>query len=80
MREQPLSSRGPIVIEDDVWLGYGVVVLSGARIGRGAVIGANSVVSGAIPPGAVAVGAPARVVRFRDDLQPVGHPNGQGQS
>lgn len=65
MREQPLSSRGPIVIEDDVWLGYGVVVLSGVRIGQGAVVGANAVVAADIPAGAVAVGAPARVVRMR---------------
>lgn len=65
MREQPLSTRGPIQIEDDVWLGSGVVVLAGARIGRGAVVGANSVVSGTIPPAAIAVGMPARVVRFR---------------
>lgn len=65
---QPLTSRGPIVIEDDVWLGHGVVVLSGVEIGRGAVIGANSVVTSSIPPGAIAVGAPARVVRLRGDV------------
>ncbi|HMQ30311.1 MAG TPA: acyltransferase [Chloroflexaceae bacterium] len=72
MREQPLTSRGDIVVEDDVWLGYGVVVLAGARIGRGAVVGANSVVTGDIPPGAVAVGAPARVVRARGEAAAAG--------
>jgi maltose O-acetyltransferase len=55
--------RAPIVIEDDAWLGARVIVLRGARIGRGAVIGANSVVTGEIPPYCVAVGSPARVVK-----------------
>lgn len=80
MREQPLTTRGDIVVEDDVWLGYGVVVLSGARIGRGAVVGANSVVTGEIPAGAVAVGAPARVVRMRGEAAPApagGRSNGR---
>jgi acetyltransferase-like isoleucine patch superfamily enzyme len=45
------------------WLGHGTVVLPGARIGRNVVIGANSVVTGAIPDHSVAVGAPARVIR-----------------
>lgn len=53
----------PVAIGDDVWLGENVAVLAGARIGRGAVVGANSVVTGEIPPESVAVGAPARVVR-----------------
>jgi acetyltransferase-like isoleucine patch superfamily enzyme len=50
-------------IGDDVWLARGVVVLPGATIGEGAVIGANSVVTGTIPPWVVAAGQPARVVR-----------------
>lgn len=45
------------------WLGYGAVVLPGARIGRNAVIGANAVVTGEIPDFSVAVGVPARVVK-----------------
>lgn len=53
----------PIVIEDDAWLGARVIVLRGAHIGRGAVIGANSVVKGAIPPYTLAAGSPARVIR-----------------
>lgn len=77
MREQALSSRGEIVLEDDVWLGYGVVVLAGVRIGQGAVVGANAVVTGDIPPGAVAVGAPARVVRMRGEAAPAGDRNGR---
>ena len=65
IREQPLFSRGGIVIGDDAWLGYGVIVLDGARIGTGAVIGAGSVVTGAIPDQSIAVGTPAKVVRMR---------------
>jgi acetyltransferase-like isoleucine patch superfamily enzyme len=65
IRDQPLHAKGPIIIEDDAWLGYGVIVLSGVHIGKGAVIGAGSVVTHDIPEGAIAVGAPACVVRTR---------------
>jgi acetyltransferase-like isoleucine patch superfamily enzyme len=68
IHQQGLLSKGPIVIEDDVWLGTGVVVVSGVRIGRGAVVGACSVVTRDIPPGAIAVGSPARVVKRRSPL------------
>ena len=53
----------PVVIGSGSWIGHGAVVLPGARIGVGCVIGANSVVSGTIPDHSIAVGAPARVVR-----------------
>jgi acetyltransferase-like isoleucine patch superfamily enzyme len=56
------GASAPIVIEDDVWLGANTVVLPGMNIGRGAVIGANSVVSANIPAMAVARGNPAEVV------------------
>ena len=65
MREQPLRSSGDIEIGDDAWLGYGVIVLEGVSIGAGAVVGAGSVVTKSLPPGAIAVGSPARVVRHR---------------
>jgi acetyltransferase-like isoleucine patch superfamily enzyme len=68
IRTQPLESRGPIVIEDNVWLGTGVVVLGGVTIGEGAVIGAGSVVTKSVPSEAIAVGVPARVVKMRADL------------
>ena len=58
----PLA-RAPIVIEPDVWLGAGVVVLPGVTIGRGAIVGANSVVTKDIPPLHVVAGQPARTVR-----------------
>jgi acetyltransferase-like isoleucine patch superfamily enzyme len=56
----------PISIGDGSWLGHGVVVLAGARIGRHVAVGANSVVRGELPDRCVAVGAPARVVRRHD--------------
>jgi lipopolysaccharide O-acetyltransferase len=61
--DQGLDRIAPVVIGDGAWLGQNVVVGPGVSIGRGAVIGANSVVLGDVPEHAVAVGAPARVVR-----------------
>ena len=65
IKEQPLTTKGGIIIEDDVWLGYRAIVLDGVCIGQGAVIGAGSVVTKDIPAGAIAVGAPARVIKMR---------------
>lgn len=65
IRDQGFTSR-PVIIGDDVWIGRGVFVGAGVTIGEGAVIGANSVVTRDIPPYAVAVGAPARVIRTRN--------------
>ncbi len=58
---------GNIDIEDDVWIGANAVVLGGVRIGRGAVIGAGSVVTKDVPSMAVAAGVPAKAIRFRGD-------------
>jgi acetyltransferase-like isoleucine patch superfamily enzyme len=66
IKSQALRTQGGIVIGDDAWLGVGVIVLDGSRIGAGAVIGAGSVVNSEIPDEAVAVGAPARVIKYRD--------------
>lgn len=57
----------PIIIEDDVWIGTRVVILPGVRIGRGSIIGANSVVSKCVPAFAIVAGAPARYIRDRGD-------------
>jgi acetyltransferase-like isoleucine patch superfamily enzyme len=67
IRNQPLQTKGGIVIEDDAWLGVGVIVLDGVRIGKGAVVGAGSVVTRNIENGAVAVGSPARVTKMRGE-------------
>lgn len=56
---------GNILIEDDVWIAAGVIIIGGVKIGKGAVIGAGAVVVEDIPPMAVAVGVPAKVIKFR---------------
>ena len=68
IRKQPLKSKGDIIIRDDVWLGFGVIVLDGVHIGNGAVIGAGSVVTKNIPAESIAVGNPARIVKTRSEL------------
>ncbi len=64
IREQPMTATA-IRLEDDVWLGTGVVVTRGVTIHGGAVVGARAVVTEDIPPNAIAVGNPARVVKYR---------------
>lgn len=54
-----------IVIEDDVWLGHGVTVTAGVRIGKGSIIGAGAVVNKDIPPYSIAAGVPAKVIKSR---------------
>ena len=67
IRELPLVSRGDIVIDDDVWLGAGVIVLDSVHIGEGAVTGAGAVVTRDIPANAIAAGVPAKVVQMRSE-------------
>lgn len=59
------SSRHPVRIGPDCWIGTKVSVLRGTRIGHGSVLGAHAVARGEIPAYSIAVGAPARVVRNR---------------
>lgn len=58
-------SKGPIIIDDDVWIGYGVTILSGVHIGQGAIIAAGAVVTKDVPPYAIAGGVPAKVLKYR---------------
>lgn len=67
MMEQGLYSKGPVIIGDDVWLGAGAIVLDGARIGKGCVVGAGAVVTKDLPDYAVAVGVPAVVQGYRSE-------------
>jgi acetyltransferase-like isoleucine patch superfamily enzyme len=60
--DQGMTSKGPTILEDNVWLGANVVVTSGVRIGRHSVIAANSVVTKGIPEFSLAAGVPARAV------------------
>ncbi len=66
IHEQGVSKKG-IIIGNDVWIGAGVRILDGVCIGDHAVIGAGSVVTKDIPANAVAVGVPARILRYRGE-------------
>jgi Hexapeptide repeat of succinyl-transferase len=63
---QQVMPERPVSIGSGSWLGHGTVVLPGATIGRHVVVGANSVVTGAIPDNSVAAGVPARVIKRID--------------
>lgn len=58
-------SKGDIIVEDDVWIGYGATILSNVIIGQGAVIAAGAVVTQSVPPYAVVGGIPAKVIKYR---------------
>lgn len=70
VKEQQMEPQ-PVVIEDDVWLGAGVVVLPGVRLGRGCVIGAGAVVTHDVPAGAVFAGVPATRIGNRSQAATV---------
>lgn len=55
----------PTAIGDDVWVGYGAIILAGVTIGRGAVIAAGSVVTSDVLPYSIVAGVPARAKKYR---------------
>lgn len=59
------TSKGDIIVEDDVWIGQRATILSGVHIGQGAVIAAGAVVTKDVPPYAIAGGVPAKVIKYR---------------
>lgn len=61
-----MPSRGGILVEDDVWIGANVVLLDGAKIGKGSVVAAGAVVSGEVEPYVVVGGSPLRILKRRD--------------
>ena len=60
------SIKGEIIIEDNVWLGAGVIVLPNVRIGKNTIIAAGSIVSKNIPENSIALGSPAKVISQRE--------------
>ena len=60
----PLYSKGPVIIEDNVWIGEKSSIMPGVKIGYGSIIAANSVVTCDIPPYSVAAGIPAKIVKI----------------
>lgn len=61
-------SKGDIIIDDDVWIGYGATIMSGVHIGQGAVIAAGAVVTKDVPPYAIVGGIPAKIIKYRFSL------------
>ncbi len=68
-KEPEALTKGKIIVEDDVWIGMNSLILSGVRIGKGAVVGAGAVVAKDIPPYAIAVGNPCKIVKYRFDKE-----------
>lgn len=60
---RPITSKGPVLIGKNVWIGDKATILSGVTIGDGAVIGANSVVTRNVPPYTIVVGNPAKIIK-----------------
>ena len=67
MRLQGTKEYQPVRIDDDVWIGARAIILPGLKIGRGAIIGSGAVVTKDVPPYAICVGNPARVIKYRTD-------------
>ena len=58
-------SKGNIVVDDDVWIGFRSIILSGVHIGQGAVVAAGAVVTKNVPPYAIVGGVPAKIIKYR---------------
>ena len=65
--ERPLTSKGPVIIGKNVWIGRGAVILSGVTVGDNAIIGANSVVTKDVPANSVVAGVPAKLIKYLTD-------------
>ncbi|GAC23344.1 galactoside O-acetyltransferase [Paraglaciecola mesophila KMM 241] len=65
----PMIEQGivtaPVIIKDNVWIGYGVTILKGVEIGEGSIVAAGSVVTKNIPPYSIAGGIPSKVIKMR---------------
>lgn len=61
--ERKAVSKGPVIIEDNVWIGEGAVILPNVRIGKNSIIGANAVVTKSFPPNSIIGGIPAKLIR-----------------
>jgi acetyltransferase-like isoleucine patch superfamily enzyme len=63
--ESPRGDTLKVVVEDDVWIGHGAIILSGVTIGRGSVVAAGAVVSKDVPAYAIVGGNPAKIIKER---------------
>lgn len=60
---RPVYSKGPVIIEDNVWIGEGAMIMPDVHIGKGSIIAANSVVTNDVPPYSIVAGIPAKVIK-----------------
>jgi virginiamycin A acetyltransferase len=69
-------TNGPIIVEDEVWIGTNALILSGVRIGKGAIIAAGSIVTKDVPPYAIVGGVPAKLIRYKfsEEIIKILHP------
>jgi acetyltransferase-like isoleucine patch superfamily enzyme len=58
-------SKGPIILEDDVWIGHGAIILSGVTLSKGTVVAAGSVVTKSTKPYSIVGGNPAKLIKYR---------------
>ena len=65
-RSLPIGKTAPVVLEENVWVGDSAIVCKGVRVGKNSIIGAGAVVASDIPENAIAVGNPAKVIRYLD--------------
>lgn len=68
-------SKGDIIVDDDVWIGYGATIMSGVHIGQGAVIAAGAVVTKDVPSYSIVGGVPAKIIKFRFTSPVIEHLN-----
>lgn len=64
-------SKGDIIVGDDVWIGYGVTIMSNVKIGQGAIIAAGAVVTKDVPPYAIVGGVPAKIIKYKFDKETI---------
>lgn len=68
--KRPDDDRG-VIVEDDVWVGTGAIILRGVRLRRGCVVAAGALVTKEVPPYAIAGGMPAKVLSYRFDIDTI---------
>ena len=60
-----------VIIEDDVWVGSNAIILKGVRLGRGSIVAAGALVNKDVPPYAIAGGVPAKIMKYRFDMETI---------
>ncbi len=65
MQKMEAFGKGDIIVDDDVWIGYGATIMSGVHIGQGAVVAAGAVITKDVPPYAIVGGVPGKVIKYR---------------